>query len=267
MAAAWGRAVLRVRSRPACACRWSCATFRLVLLLSRMDHSCYKCGHSVEDGKPFCLECGAPQIRVAVPEPAAATLAGNVLSNVSLKDPPVFPLEQPIIAAPLSVPVLSTGIEWRRALRVCAIAALISIVVMLLRLMVPPLATLGAGCLAVILYQRRNPTRRVDARSGAQLGAATGLLSSTVFAVFFAIFLLVLQSGGQARQEMIEAMQQVVSRTHDSQAQAFLDLLNQPEGLAAKLILAMVGVFVVSIAAGSLAGALTGAFISRRNRP
>ena len=232
-----------------------------------MDHPCYKCGHSVEDGKPFCLQCGAPQIRVAMPEATAAPAAGNVSSNVPFNAPPVSPLEPPIIPAPLSVPALSSGIEWRRALRVCAIAALISIVVMLLRLMVPPLATLGAGCLAVILYHRRNPARRIDARSGAQLGAATGLLSSAVFAVFLAIFLVVLQSGGQVRQEMIEAMQQVVSRTHDSQAQALLDLLKKPEGLAAKLILGMVGVFLVSIAAGSLAGALTGAFISRRNRP
>jgi hypothetical protein len=232
-----------------------------------MDHPCYKCGQSTEDGKPFCLQCGAPQIRVAMPEPAAVPAAGSVSPNVAFNDPPVFPLEPPIIPAPLSAPALSAGIEWRRALRVCAIAAFISIVVMTLRLMVPPLATLGAGCLAVILYQRRNPTRRVDARSGAQLGAATGLLSSAVFAVFLAIFLAVLQSGGQVRQEMIEAMKQVVSRSHDSQAQAFLDLLNEPEGLAAKLLLGMIGVFLVSIAAGSLAGALTGAFISRRNRP
>ena len=35
-----------------------------------MDHPCYKCGHSIEDGKPFCSQCGAPQIRVAMPEPS-----------------------------------------------------------------------------------------------------------------------------------------------------------------------------------------------------
>lgn len=266
MASASCRAVLRLCSGLPCAWRSSCDTFSLVLLSTPMDHPCHKCGHSVEDGKPFCLECGAPQIRVAMPE-SAVPAASNVSPNVAFNDRPVFTLEPPIIPAPLSVPVLSTGIEWRRALRVCAVAAFISIVAMLLRLMVPPLATLGAGCLAVILYQRRNPAQRINARSGAQLGAATGLLSSAVLAAFLAIFLAVLQSGGQVRQEMIEAMQQVVSRTHDSQAQAFLDLLNKPEGLAVKLMLGMVGVFVVSIAAGSLAGALTGAFISRRNRP
>jgi hypothetical protein len=228
-----------------------------------MDHLCYKCGHSIEDGKPFCLECGAPQIRVAMPEPAAAPVAGNV----PLNDPPVFSLDPPIVSEPLSVPALSTGIEWPPALRPCAIAALISIAVMTLRLMVPPLAMLGAGCLAVILYQRRNPTWRVDARRGAQLGAVTAFFSSGVLAIFSAIVFALLQSGGQVRQQALDALQQVASRSNDPQMQATLDLLKKPEGLAAKLILATVGFFVISIAAGSIGGALTGAFFGRRKRP
>ena len=232
-----------------------------------MDHPCHKCGHSVEDGKPFCAQCGAPQIRVALPEPAAPFVASNVPAHIPAADPPVLSLDPPVTSGSLSVPALSTGIEWPRALRACAIAALISIVVMSLRLMVPPLATLGAGCLAVILYYRRNPTWRVNARSGAQLGAATGLLSSAVFAVFLAILLTLLQAGGQVRQQMIEALQQVASRSHDPQVQATLDLLRTPEGLAAKLILGMAGFLLISIVAGSVAGALTGAFLGRRKRP
>jgi len=243
-----------------CACRSSCDTFRLVLLLSRMDHPCYKCGQSTEDGKPFCLQCGAPQIRVAMPEPEAPPAAGNASSNVSANDAPILP-------PPLSVPALSSGIEWPKAIRACAIAALISILVMTLRLMVPPLAMLAAGCVAVILYQRRSPRWRVDARCGAQLGAITALFSSGVLAVFSAIAFAVLQAGGEIRQQALDALQQVASRSNDPQMQATLDLLKKPEGLAAKLILGMLGVFLVSIAAGSLAGALTGAFISRRNRP
>ena len=227
-----------------------------------MDHPCHKCGHSIEDGKAFCSQCGAPQIRVAVAEPPAPSGAANAPSDGH----PVLSLDSAEGAGIRSVPALLSGIEWSRALRVCAVAALISIVAMSLRLMVPPLATLGAGCLAVILYHRRNPTWRVDARAGAQLGAVTGLLSSGIFAIFFAIFLAVLQSGGQARQQMIEALQQVASRSHDSQVQAFLDLLKTPEGLAAKLIVGMVGFLLISVAAGSVAGALTGAFLGRRNR-
>jgi hypothetical protein len=229
-----------------------------------MGHLCYKCGHDLEDGRPFCLECGAPQIRVAMPEPVA--VAGNVSSDV-LSAPPVFSLDPPRAPVPLSAAALSGGIDWPRALRVCAIAALISIVVMTLRLMVPLLATLGAGCLAVVFYRRRNPAWRGGARSGAQLGAVTALFSSGVLAIFSGIVFALLQAGGQTRQQLLDALQQVASRSNDAQMQAALDLLKQPEGLAAKLIIGMVGLFLVSVAAGSLAGALTGAFLGRRNRP
>lgn len=224
-----------------------------------MDHLCYKCGHSIEEGKPFCPQCGAPQIRVAMPEVEAPPVAGNISSSVAANDVPMLP-------PPLGAPVLSSGIEWPRAIRACAIAALISLLVMTVRLMVPPLAMLAAGCLAVILYQRRNPAWRVDARCGAQLGAVTALFSSGVLAIFSAIIFAVLRAGGEIRQQVLDGLQQVASRSNDPQMQATLDLLKKPEGLADKLILAMVGFLLISIAAGSLAGALTGAFISRRNR-
>jgi hypothetical protein len=227
-----------------------------------MDHPCYKCGHSVEDGKAFCSECGAPQIRVAMPEPAAPAVAGNLLPG----ELPAFALDSQSAPVPLSASALSTGIVWPRAFRACAIAALISIVVMSLRLVFPLVAALGAGFLAVVLYRRRNPAWKVDARSGAQLGAVTALLSSGVLTIFAAIAYAVLQAGGEVRQQALEAMQQIASRSNDPQMQASLDLLKNPEGLAAKFILAMVILFVVSIAAGSVAGALTGAFLGRRNR-
>jgi hypothetical protein len=228
-----------------------------------MDHPCHKCGHSIEDGKAFCSQCGAPQIRVAVPEPAVPSDVANVSSN----DVTAFSMDPPSIPGALGIPALFTGIQWSRALRVCSVAALISVVLMSLRLMFPLLAVLGAGCLAVILYRYRNPTWRADARSGAQLGAVTALFSSGVIAVLSAIAFAILQAGGEVRQQALDALQQAASRSNDPQMQATLDLLKKPEGLAPKLILAMVGFFVISVVAGSIAGALTGAFLRRRNRP
>jgi hypothetical protein len=224
-----------------------------------MDHLCYKCGQSIEDGKAFCLQCGAPQIRVATP----AAVAGNASPDVLLNDVPNFRSGLPIVSEPLSAPVFLTGIEWRRALRVCAMAAFISIVVMSLRLMIPPLATLGAGCLAVIFYQRRNPARRVDALSGAQLGAVTSLFSSAVFAVIFAVVFAVLHAGGEIRQQLLDAL---ASRSNDPQMQVALEFLSNPDGLATKIILVIVSFALISVFAGSIGGALTGAFFGRRNR-
>jgi hypothetical protein len=230
-----------------------------------MDHPCYKCGRSIEDGKPFCLQCGAPQIRVALPEPAAAPVVGSDSSLVSSNDPAVFSLDPPAIPRPLSA-ALSSGIEWPRALSSCAIAALLSALVMALGLMVPLLAGLGAGFLAVTLHHRRNPAWSVNARSGAQLGGVCGILFFGISAVFEALTVALLHTGEQVRQKMLEVLQQAASRSTDPQVQAAFDRMKTPEGLAAMLIFSIVLLFLVSIAAGSIAGALTGAFLSRRKR-
>jgi hypothetical protein len=228
-----------------------------------MDHPCYKCGNSVEDGKPFCLQCGAPQIRVAMPEPAVSTATGSVSSA----DLPIFASESALAPGTLSASGLSTGIVWPIAIRACAVAALIAALVMAFGLMVPLLAVLGAGFLAVNLYHRRNRAWMVNGRSGAQLGAVCGVLFFGIAAVLETLAVAIFHTGGELRQKMLEALQQAASRSSDPQVQAAFDRLKTPEGVALMLVFSLVVLFLVSIAAGSLAGALTGAFLGRRNRP
>jgi hypothetical protein len=221
-----------------------------------MDHPCYKCGHSIEDGKAFCSQCGAPQIRVAVAE-IASPPEGDVPAEVN-----AFSLSPARGAAAVSLS--PSGLQWPRALRVCSVAALISVVMMSLRVLGPLPAILGAGCLAVLFYRYRNPIWKASARSGGQLGAVTAFFTSGVLAVFSAIAFAVLRSGGQLRQQMLDTLQDVATRANDPQMQATLDLLKKPEGLAGKLILASIGFLLLSMALGSIAGALTGAFLGRR---
>jgi hypothetical protein len=226
-----------------------------------MDHSCYKCGHSVDDGKPFCAECGAPQIRVATPEVLVPAAGGSVPSD-KLRE---FSLDSPPVSGTLNLPSLSSEVEWGRALRASAIAAAISVVVMSLQLLFPLLAVLGAGSLAVALYYRRDSLRLLSTRAGAQVGAVTGVFISAVMGVCFAILLAVLRSEGPLHDEVIERLQQTATGSNGPQMQAMLDLLKAPEGLG-KIIVAMIGFFLLTIAASSLAGALTGAFLGRRKR-
>jgi zinc-ribbon domain len=228
-----------------------------------MDHPCHKCGHSVEDGRPFCAQCGAPQIRVAMPEQAAPVAAGTVLSSPV----PIFSSDSTAVPGTLRPPSLSTVIEWPIAMRACAIAALIAAFVMSLGLMVPLLAVLGAGFLAVTLYHRWNPAWAVSARSGARLGAVCGILFFGIAAVFETVAMALLHTSGQLRQKMLEALQQAASRSNDPQVQAAFDHLKTPEGIALMMVFGMVFLFLISIAAGALAGALTGSFLGRRNRP
>src|ERR1035441_7204710 len=47
-----------------------CASFKDV------EHPCQQCGITVEDGRPFCPQCRAPQIHVQVAVPDAEIAAG-----------------------------------------------------------------------------------------------------------------------------------------------------------------------------------------------
>src|SRR5450759_1122157 len=47
-----------------------CASFKGV------EHPCQQCGTTVEDGRPFCPQCRAPQIHVRVATPDAEIVAG-----------------------------------------------------------------------------------------------------------------------------------------------------------------------------------------------
>jgi hypothetical protein len=196
-----------------------------------------------------------------MPEPAVVA-AGN-LESVDL---PIFSSDSSIAPGALGVSTLSNGFVWPTAIRACAIAAAIAALVMALGLMVPLLAVLGAGVLAVNLYYRQNRGWSVNAHSGAKLGALCGVLFFGISAIFETVAVTVFHTGGQIRQKMIEALQQAASRTSDPQVQAAFETLKTPEGIALMLIFGLAFLFLVSIAAGSIAGALTGAFLGRRNR-
>jgi hypothetical protein len=223
-----------------------------------MDHPCYKCGHIVEDGRPFCAQCGAPQIRVEMPElipsPAVAGSAGA--SDFA---------ESSGVPSSLRLP-FSAAIEWTRALRTCAIAALVAAIVMSLGLVVPLLAVLGAGFIAVTLYHRSNPAWIVNARSGAKLGAACGVLFFAIATILESIAMALTHTTGQVREKMMEALQQAATRTNDPQVQAAVEQFKTPQGIALMLVLGAIVLFLVSTAAGSLAGALSGAILGRKRR-
>jgi hypothetical protein len=207
----------------------------------------------MEDGRPFCSECGAPQIRVTPPPPAPA--AGGVSST-----------NLPVAGDARSLS-LSPGIVWPVAIRACAISAVIGAVLTVFGLMVPLLAALGAAFLAVNLYHRQNPAWLVNARSGARVGAVCGMLFFAIAAIFESIAVAVFHNGGELRQKILDALQQAASRSNDPQVQAAFERLRTPEGFALMLVFGCIFLFILSIAAGSLAGALTGAFLGRRKRP
>lgn len=215
-----------------------------------MDHPCYRCNHAVEDGIPFCAQCGAPQIRVVLPE----TLSPPLPADAELELP-----------RPANTPS-SFAILWKEGLRAGAVAGLIVAVLLSLELIVPVLGMLGVGFLAVALYHRRVPGTFFKAGSGAQLGAVSGILTFGIFAVVETVGTFVLHAWPKVHEKLMEVIQQAAQRTGDPQAQAVFDYFKTPPGTTILLIFIIVFSFIFFILLGAAGGALAGAWLGRRKR-
>ena len=222
-----------------------------------MENPCYKCGQTVEEGIPFCPHCSAPQIRVVIAEPAPPPLA--FAAATTSQDAAVLPASQ-------TVPVLALPMQWSQALKPCAVAALVASVAMVLKLMAPLIAVVGAGFFAVAFYRRNSPGIMVGTGAGARLGALCGLFCSGMTAALGALRLLLLHEGEEIRKFLLDMIQQTAVRYPDPQHQADLELLRSPTGLIVMMIFILIAGLVLFLILGALGGALGSAILSRRDR-
>jgi hypothetical protein len=218
-----------------------------------MEEPCYKCGQMLEEGRVFCPHCRAPQIRVAVVEPVAAMPA----------DSPVQPGQ---LTASETVPIIAVPMRWDQAAQPCAVAAFIAALGMVFRLIVPVIAVIGAGFLAVALYRRRNPEIAVSARTGARLGAICGFFCAGMTAILGAFRVAILHEGGKIRTVLLDALQQQSGRYPDPEFQTSLDFFRSPTGLVLMLVFFFIVALILFILMGMLGGALGGVGMGRRDR-
>ena len=223
---------------------------------SLMDHPCYKCAQVVEDGIPFCAHCGAPQIRVAIPDLSLGTISSG--AEAVAQGNPALPG-----AANLPLPYLP--ISWVATLQPCALAALISVLLIALGLN-PFVAMLGAGILAVTFSRRRSPEVVLKAGTGARLGAISGLFCFAMSATVEAVVVVVFHKGPEIRNAMLQVIQQAATKSNDPQVAAALEYFKSPPGMTVLLLFALVSAFFAAIILGSIGGSLAGAFLGRHNR-
>jgi len=217
-----------------------------------MDQPCYKCGQMVEEGRVFCPHCRAPQIRVIVAEPVAA------LSTAATA--------QAQLPSSETVPVIAVPMSWSQAAQPCAVAALIAALSMVFQLIVPVIAAIGAGFLAVALYRRRNPEIGIHARTGARLGAICGFFCFGMTAILVALRVAILHEGGKIRTALLDAIQQQSLRYPDPQFQTTLDFFRSPPGFLLMFVFSLIFGLIIFILLGMLGGALGGAGLGRRDR-
>jgi hypothetical protein len=220
-----------------------------------MDHQCYKCGQNIEDGKPFCPQCGAPQIRVAMAEAAVEPAPGGDIAA------PALGRELSLEAS--GAPATSLA-RWYQA-QPAALAAGVALLLMLLRLN-PFVAALGTGFLAVV-FARGRSAGGIRTMAGARLGALSGMLFFGMLTFLETLAVAVLHKGAEVRGQLIDKIQQAASRYPGPDIQPFLDFAKSPSGLAFLLGASLIFGFVAFIALGAIGGALGASFLGKRDPP
>jgi hypothetical protein len=221
-----------------------------------MEHACHRCGKAVEDGVPFCPQCGAPQIRVMTAvQPAPAPSPGSIL-------------ERRTPAHPVALAQLGQ-VAWSRAWRAANLAAglgALAALILMLATGVPQLAflawMLGGGMLAVVIY-RRHHLGSISAGMGARLGAMAGLMGFVIFGLLSLVQMLAMRGSGQLRAAMEQALKASAERSGNPEAQQMVQQFLTPEGMRLLIVLGIVLMLVLFVAASSLGGAIAAA-ISRK---
>jgi hypothetical protein len=222
-----------------------------------MEQPCYKCGQTVDEGIPFCPHCSAPQIRVVIAEPAPPPLA--FAAAETSQDAAVLPASQ-------TLPVLALPMQWSHAFKPCALAALVALMLVLLRLY-PAVAMLSAGFLAVVFYRQRRPGIPLRAFEGARLGALAGIFFSIIISLFLAFAVTIPDVRAKMQDEAIQGEQKVAAWfPANPSIQAEIDQLRTPRGFETALVEASIVFLAFSILLAGLGGALGGAVFRRRDK-
>jgi len=228
-----------------------------------VEHSCYKCQATVEEGVPFCPHCGAPQIRVAAPEPDTASAS-------PLPDQPLSPpaADNPLWGPPRSLSQPTESIHWNQVWQGALLAGVGAALLSSL-----PFLAFGsilwlflAGVMTVSMYRRRVPAAVIRPGTGMRIGALAGVFAFIITAIMSTV--LFTTEGEQLRKLMQDQMRASMEKASDPRSaevmQQFINKLGTPEGLATVFLWVLVVIAVVFVLFAAVGGALGASFSSRR---
>jgi len=226
-----------------------CSSLRCALASKNVDHSCQQCGTTVEDGRPFCPQCRAPQISVKVAEPTVA-------EPLSLMEGSTIESMQSLPSAHSDRVILSAGTpvetnDSRIAVRAVLWAGLLGVFIGA----IPIVGILLTGGLAVFFYRRKSGLG-VPASLGVRLGGAAGVV---VFAIgaLFAVTIIAMHAQQQCVDAMVSTLQKFGADTADPRVQASLRDVFTPSGQLMS--------FLVTVVFAAIGGAIASVFMGPRN--
>jgi hypothetical protein len=232
--------------------RMPCPNVSFYASFKDVEHACQQCGTEVEDGRPFCPQCRAPQIHVQITVPEVVV---PELNSAAAEWSP-----EPVRAEYSDRPVLSantidSGAAVRVALKAGLAGVLISIIIM------PLIGILLAGVLAVYFYRREKGVV-LPAALGARLGGAAGVVCFIISLLLVTIHILAFHAQQLYIDGFLKAAQTFGNNPSDPVVQASLHNLLTPVGLAITFFFAMLFVIVLA----SIGGALASVFLPASKR-
>lgn len=215
----------------------------------------------IEEGTPFCPQCGAPQIRVAIPENDSPAFTPGTPSEMQ-------PPAQPVTLADL--PVRPATIPWRRAFRPILLGGSVIFFGSMLPLGVLwNILVIAIGGAITVAFVRRQAWAAHDLgpSGGAKVGAAAGFVSYAVSAIMLVLACVV--EGPQIRQQLMARLQATQAQLGDPSSremlQNFMQKLNTPEGFATLVTVGLAMSFFIFVILGAVGGAI-GAALMQRDR-
>ena len=213
----------------------------------------------MEDGRPFCPNCNAPQIRVRglagqSELPPLPEMPGEVLPPTESVLPRSWP------AQPVPPPL---GVQWPQALPSAAIAGFLLAIAMAVPFATPFLLMVASGGFAVALYARRSALP-VSPRMGARVGLLGGLFSWMIMAAVLAMEIAF--GGGHLIGMLRDALQQQFTGNSDPRAQEVLEKLNTPGGMTVLVAAGMLIFLIVVLIAGAAGGAIGASLLGKSRR-
>ncbi|MGA3127452.1 MAG: hypothetical protein ABSD13_12110 [Candidatus Korobacteraceae bacterium] len=198
-----------------------------------MDHACEQCGALVEDGRPFCPNCRAPQIKVPVRPPTAPVTEPLPPGTPEDLQPPAEPMTGVDDAAAMSEreslpPEKFRGgknkLVWRPAIGSALVAGVLAAIGASIPII--PLAVLcmfASGGLAVTLYRRRVKFRTVTPWMGAKLGLLSGGWGFGVLAILSTFRLFAASERVELHAAFRDKLQEATSKAADPDVRQAMD--------------------------------------------
>ena len=191
----------------------------------------------VEDGRPFCPKCRAPQVRVQ-PAGPAPDIAGEKDGRESSFGKVVS--ERPDYTR--------GAIGDNPALRATLTAGILGVLIG----MIPLLGSVLIGVLAVYLY-RRGGGSQPAASSGARMGAAAGAIAGALSALLFIVQVVVFHAQQEYQDQMLRVLRAFGASA--AEAEAAVQRALSPAGLTLSALFGIVIFAGLAAIGGAVAAA------------